>query len=297
MTPQRHKIPACAAERIGATGRPQKRKVDVPELLCDFAGFCGVAVTLHVLFILCGCVRSDFNLATQQEEYTITSDVKEVEMGRKIARRVRRELTVSADEPTQERVRRLGARIVAVCDRKDLVYTFTVVEDKDVNAFSLPGGYVFINDGLIKKTSSDDELAGVLAHEVAHITARHAIKRYESSLGLQIVQLATLASRQPAAAGGVGVAMRAAQLAYAREDELAADRLAVKYLRAAGFEPKAMLAFLEVIHDANQKQTAYLPRGVVRPQYGRTHPYVPERIREVKEAIFGVADYIDYLNQ
>ena len=190
----------------------------------------------------------------------------------------------------------IGRRLVAVCDRQELVYTFGVVDDQDVNAFSLPGGYVFINRGLIEKTASDDELAGVIAHEVAHIAARHAIKRYESSLGLQLVQLATLAARQGAVAQGVGVATRTAQLAYARQDELEADRLGVKYMKAAGFDPAAMLTFLEKIHALHQEKTSYLPHGVVRPQYGLTHPFVPERLRVVKEALFGVADYIDYLN-
>ncbi|MBI3322026.1 MAG: M48 family metalloprotease [Candidatus Omnitrophica bacterium] len=246
--------------------------------------------------LVAGCVRSNFNLATQQEEYTITSTEKEVELGRKLAHRIERELTVVADEPLQMRVRSIGERIAAVCDRKELIYHFAVVEDKEVNAFSLPGGYVFINDGLIKRTAGDDELAGVIAHEVAHIAARHAVKRYESSVGMQIVQLATLAARQRGAAQGVSVAMQAAQLAYARSDELEADRLAVKYMAAAGFAPKAMLAFLEKLHSLDWETPHYLPRGVVRPHYAMTHPYVPERIRAVKEELFGVADYLDYLN-
>ncbi len=252
---------------------------------------------LFFAVVLAGCVRSDFNLATQQEEYTITSTDKEVEMGRKIARRVAEELSLVQDESVQERVRSIGRRIVEVCDRQELIYHFAVVADEEeANAFSLPGGYVFLNSGLLKKAASDDELASVIAHEVAHITARHAVKRYESSLGLQIVQLASLAARSGSAARGVSVAARAAQLAYARGDELEADRLGVKYLQAAGFDPKAALTFLEKIHAVHQGKSAYLPRGVVRPQYGLTHPFVPERIRAVKEALFGVADYIDYLN-
>ena len=196
----------------------------------------------------------------------------------------------------QERVRVIGQRLAAVCDRQELVYRFAVVNDPEVNAFSLPGGWVFLHDGLVKKTASDDELAGVLAHEIAHIAARHSVKRYESSLGLQILQLATLAARQGAASRGVGVGLRAAQLAYARQDELEADQLSVKYMKAAGFDPTAMLSFLKTIQQVHSNRTTYLPRGVVRPQYGLTHPFVPERIRAVKEALYGVADYIDYLN-
>lgn len=246
--------------------------------------------------VLSGCVGSSFNLATQRQEYTITSTEKEIEVGRRVARRIEDEVTLLADEALQSRVRDLGQRLVAVCDRRELVYRFAVIEDEDVNAFSLPGGYVFVNDGLVKKASGDDELAGVLAHEIAHIAARHAVKRYESSLGMQIVQLASLAARQGRTAAGAGIAMQAAQLAYARQDELDADRLAVKYLQAAGFDARAMLTFLEKLHDLDRDTPHYLPRGVVRPHYALTHPYVPERLLAVKEALFGVADYLDYLN-
>ena len=249
-----------------------------------------------VVVCLSGCVRSNFNLATQQQEYTITSTEKEVALGRRVAQQVHKELPDVADEPLQQRVRAIGERIVAVCDRKELVYRFSVVQDDAVNAFSLPGGYVFINEGLIKKTSNDDELAGVIAHEVAHITARHAVKHYESQLGLQAAQLVTLATRQGEAARGISVLTQATQLAYSRRDELEADQLAVKYVKAAGFQPKAILTFLEKLQNVHRDKTNYLPAGVVRPQYALTHPYVTDRLRAVKEALFGSADYMDYLN-
>ena len=243
-----------------------------------------------------GCVRSNFNLATQRQDYTFTSTEKEVETGRKLARRVEREKTLVADEAMQQRVKRIGSRLAEVSDRRELVYSFAVIKDKDVNAFSLPGGYVFVNDGLLEITSNDDELAGVLAHEIAHVAARHAVSRFESALGMQLVQLATLAAGGGQAAGGLGVAAQAAQLAYSRDAELEADRLGVKYMNAAGFKPEAMLTFLKKLHEEDRGKSHYMPRGVVRPYYAVTHPFVPERITTVKEAIYGVADYIDYLN-
>ena len=243
-----------------------------------------------------GCVRSDFNLATQRQEYTLTSTAKEVDTGRRLARRVEKELGLVLDESVQQRVRDLGARLAAVSDRRDLIYSFAVVDDDELNAFSLPGGYIFVNSGILKEAASDDELAGVLAHEIAHVAARHSVKRFESGLGLQLATLAAVATGQGQAAHGVSVASQAAQLAYARQDELDADRLAVKYMKAAGFDPKAMLSFLEKLQERDRGRSHYLPRGIVRPYYAQTHPYVPERIRAVKEALYGVADYIDYLN-
>ncbi|MBI2884838.1 MAG: M48 family metalloprotease [Candidatus Omnitrophica bacterium] len=244
-----------------------------------------------------GCIGTNFNLATQRQEYTITSTDKEVEAGRKLAAQVERELTLVTDEPVQERVRRIGQRLAAVCDRRELVYSFAVVKDDEVNAFSLPGGYVFVNEGLVKLAANDDELAAVLAHEIGHVTARHAVKRFESQLGAQLIQLASLAAaRQGPAPQSVGVATQSMQLAYARQDELEADRLAVTYTTAAGFDSKAMLAFLDRMQEKDRTRSHYMPGRVVRPYYAMTHPFVPERRLAVKEALFGVADYLDYLN-
>ena len=245
--------------------------------------------------LLAGCLSSSFNLATQQLDYSMTSTAKEVALGSKMAQQVEAELPLLADDAVQQRVKAIGSRLAAVCDRQELVYSFAVIDDDQVNAFSLPGGYVYVNVGLIERTEREDELAAVLAHEVAHVTARHAVKRYEGRLGSQLVQLAALASKQRAARG-LSVAMQATRLAYARSDELEADRLAVKYLEAAGFDPGAMLTFLDKLHALHHERLHYMPRGIVRPQYATTHPFVPERRRAVKEALFGVADYLDYLN-
>lgn len=243
---------------------------------------------------LAGCA-SNFNLASQREDYTLVSTSREMEIGARLARQVEKELPLLADEAAQARVRSLGERLAAASDRHEVVYRYAVIDGDDVNAFSLPGGYVYVYSGLIKHTNSDDELAGVLAHETAHIAARHAMNRYEVGIGAQLLQLAILASRNRAAANA-GIAIQAARLSYARQDELEADRLGVKYMRAAGFDPKAMLTFLETLQGVNQDRAPhYMPR-LQRPQYAVTHPFVPERERAVKEALYGVADYIDYLN-
>ena len=240
-----------------------------------------------------GCVSTNYNLATQHQDITITSTGKEVEIGRKIAQRVEASLKVAADVPVQDRVRAIGDKLVAVCDRQEIIYSFTVVEDDDVNAFSLPGGYIFVHTGLIKAMANDDELAAVLAHEIGHVAARHAIRQYETSLGSQLASAATVLG---GAGPGVAVALQATRLAYSRQDELGADRLAVKYMPLAGYDPKAILSVLKTLRKESRKKLHYMPRGIIRPQYALTHPFVPERIRAVKETLFGVADYVDYLN-
>ena len=243
---------------------------------------------------LAGCA-SHYNLASRREDFTLVSTTREVETGARLARQVERELPQLADDATQARVRAIGERLAAVAERHEVVYRFGVIDEDEVNAFSLPGGWVYVYKGLIKKTASDDELAGVIAHEIAHVAARHAMNRYEAGLGAQLLQLAVIASRSPNAVGAT-IAAQAARLAYARQDELEADRLAVQYLRAAGYDPTAMLRFLDTLQEVHlEHKPRYMPR-LTRPQYALTHPFVAERQRTVKEALYGVADYIDYLN-
>jgi predicted Zn-dependent protease len=255
-------------------------------------------VALLLALAVAGCMpKTSYNVATRQQETTITSTEREVAIGRRLARDVEKEMGLVPDEAVQQRVKSIGARLAAVCERQELIYSFAAVDEEEVNAFSLPGGYVFVNEGLIDKTDNDDELAAVIAHEIAHVVARHSVKRFETGLGYQLAQIATIAvAREAGAARGVSLALQSARLAYSRQDELDADRLGAGYLKAAGFDPKAMLTFLDKLHDIHADKLHYMPRGVVRPQYAMSHPYIPDRVRAVKEALFGVADYIDYLN-
>lgn len=255
-----------------------------------------LSVSLLVLLMLvAGCGESSYNLATGRHDRFLMTTAKEVAMGRKIAKAVEKELEPTEHVEYQERVDTIGAQLVAVCDRKELEYRFKVLKSDEVNAFSLPGGFVYLFDTLVEKTKNNDELAGVIAHEIAHVAARHAARRYRSQLGMQIIQLATIAT-QSEAAEGVGIVLSATELSYARDEEIEADKLAVSYLKKAGFDPTAMLGFLETMHALSSQKNNYLPRGMLRPQYGRTHPYLPERRIAIKEELFGVADYIDYLN-
>lgn len=251
--------------------------------------------------ILSGCFspQYQYNLASQREEFTLTSDEREVRMGEAIAEQVLKKFKPLDDPATQERIRALGERLAAVCDRKSLLYHFTVIqyphdthvkEGDDVNAFAIPGGYVFVFEGLVKAAKDDDELAGVVAHEIGHIAARHPVKRYESSLGTTLVQALAGATRDARFARGVSAALGQLYLAYSREDELLADRLGVRYMKDAGFDPEGMLRFLQTLQEIHRRE--------IRPfSYFRTHPYIADRIRVVKEEAFGKIDFTDHINR
>ncbi|MDD5129117.1 MAG: Maf family nucleotide pyrophosphatase [Candidatus Omnitrophica bacterium] len=244
---------------------------------------------LATLF-LCGC-STEYNLATKQEEKYYYSTDKEVQMGRSIDLQVVKQYKISADPLQQKRVEDIGKKIAAVSDRKEIDYHFRVLEDEQVNAVSLPGGYVYVNSGLLDKVSNDDELACVLAHEVGHIVARHSIKKLQAMQGYSVLRL--LVAVAPGT-GDVGTAADAAftqfLLGYSREDELLADQLGARYAKLAGYDPRGMITFLGKLQDINRRMP------IQEKSYYKTHPYVPDRIRVVKEELGERIDFGDYIN-
>lgn len=212
-------------------------------------------------------------------------------MGRAVVKQVEKEYKVMDDPVYQRRVEDIGRKIVAVCDRKDINYYFGVLDDDEVNAFSLPGGFIYINKGLIDKVANDDELAGVIAHEVAHIVARHSIKKLQAMQGYNILSILIAGgTRSQGAVAAADEAFTQVMLGYAREDELLADQLSTRYLRAAGYKPEAMVEFLEKLDQVNKRRP-------LRPKtYYKTHPYVPDRVRVVKEELGERMTFTDYIN-
>lgn len=242
-----------------------------------------------LLFFLPGCA-SEYNLATQQQESLIYGTEKEVAIGDAVARQVEANYKLVADRDINDRCQRILDRIAEVSDRKDVVYSIRVIDEDPINAVSLPGGYVYIFKGLVDKIKTDDQLAGVIAHEVGHITARHAIKRLQASYGYMLLQVAAIQSGSGAAAQGVNALYTFTFLAYSRQDEFEADRLAVKYARKTGYDPKAMTEVLELIKNEEAK-------GPLRPvSYLRTHPYINERVAALNQEITGRLQFRDYLN-
>ncbi|HQP10004.1 MAG TPA: M48 family metallopeptidase, partial [Candidatus Omnitrophota bacterium] len=199
------------------------------------------------------------------------------------------EYAILSDIDVNERVETILARIAAVCDRKDLVYFIKVLDDDPINAVSLPGGYVYVFRGLIEKVGSDDELAGVIAHEVGHITARHGVKRMQAAYAAMVLQVASIPAGGRVASG-VNLAINSMFMEYSQEDEFEADRLAVKYLKKAGYDPRAMVTFFEKLKVEKDKEP------LRQYSYWRTHPYLSQRIAVVNQEVSGKLEFRDYLN-
>lgn len=186
----------------------------------------------------------------------------------------------------QAYVNEVGQKLAALSERPDLTWTFTVVNDTDVNAFALPGGYVYVTRGLLALASDEAELAGVLGHEIGHVTARHTAQRYSATaatnIGIQVLGVLSSA----AGVGGIeNIAAVGAELAlksYSRDQEMESDMLGVRYLTRAGYDPQAMVSFFEKL--SAQQRIEGLKAGDAnaadKNNLLATHPRTADRIEQ-----------------
>lgn len=221
----------------------------------------------------------------------------EVKMGREAAAENDKQVKLITDAKLLERVNKIGQEIAKVANTEEIPatwgtstvkqfnYTFKIVDDKDVNAYSLPGGFIYVNKGILDYMKSDDELAGVLAHEVAHASHHHMVKLIKEQGKMQTV--ATIAAALVALFGksnlqDVGTVAFAGQLymvaklnSYGVEAEKDADQAAVRYLLKTNYNPVGILTFMErLARDESRRPEQIL--GIYR-----THPPSPERARSL----------------
>ena len=207
-------------------------------------------------------------------------------IGRTVLRQLREQGSVLEDPEVAEYVTHLGQRIASQAHEGEHRFTFFVVNEDAINAFALPGGYVGINSGLITATRNESELAGVLAHEVAHVTQKHIARRIAGTGRTSMLATAAVLAAILLGAGGdaVPAAIMSAQglaiqeqINYTRANEYEADRVGMQYLVRAGFDPMGMSSFFEVL-----SRDAAMP-GTRLPEYIQTHPLTTTRIAETRD--------------
>ena len=239
---------------------------------------------LVISFTLSGCATT-YNPATGRKELILITTPVEVSLGNMIAAKISNQFKISKDSQKIKRMTEIGKKIAGVSDRRDLKYKFAVIEDESLNAFASPGGYVYINSGLIEK-ATDDELACVIGHEVGHVAARHIAKKLQAQIGYDI--LMNIAARRVGVAElqkAASISYNLIMLGYSREDELLSDRLGAKYAYKAGYDPFAMITFLEKLEEAKDGEM-----GLV---FLRSHPYASQRIKMLKREIPAIIEKAD----
>ena len=206
---------------------------------------------------------------------------KEIALGRQLAKEVEREARIVSDPTVAEFVNRLGQNLARSSDAA-VPISVKVIDSNEVNAFALPGGFLFVNTGLILKADTEAELAGVMAHEIAHVAARHATRQLSRANILNVASIPLIFMGGWAGYGvrqAAGLAVPMTFLKFSRGFEQEADRLAVQYLYRAGYDPPALIDFLEKLEALERKKPGTMS------QLFRSHPPISDRIVHTQKEI------------
>jgi predicted Zn-dependent protease len=247
------------------------------------------AFALALLGLLAPLGACTVNPATGQQSFTgFMSESEELRIGAQEHPKILREFGGAyEDAALADYVRRVGDSLARVSETPNLRYTFTVLNDDKVNAFALPGGYVYITRGLLALADNEAEMAGVLAHEIGHVVARHTAQRYSqamaANIGLTVLGVLGQAAGVPGAVGDLAQFGAAAALqSYSREQEMESDMLGVRYMTRVGYSPGAMNSFFRKMEAHDQLQAALegRPAGEDRYSIMSTHPRTSQRIEQ-----------------
>jgi len=245
-------------------------------------------LALLVTLLLAAC-QPVLNPARGTVEASLITPEQERALGAREHLKVLASFGGAYDDPAfSDYVARIGLRVVAASDVPDQLFTFTVLDSPVVNAFALPGGYVYVTRGLLALAEDEAEVAAVLAHEIGHVAARHAAERQQAALGAQLgaaaatilgaVLLGDKAADLVAQLAGLGASAWLA--GYSREQEREADRLAVRYLVRAGYDPAALARILSALEAWDGLRADLGEAGGAKvPEFLSTHPRTPERVR------------------
>jgi beta-barrel assembly-enhancing protease len=208
---------------------------------------------------------------------------KEIALGKRLAQEVERQAKIVDDPIVAEYVNRVGQNLVRNSDAK-VPFTIKVVDSEEVNAFALPGGFFFVNSGLILKADSESELAGVMAHEIAHVAARHGTRQATRGELAQIAMIAASIAVPYTWAGyaamqGANLAIPMGFLMFTRRMEREADYLGLQYMYKAGYDPTSFVDFFEKVQTMEKRKP-----GSVAKVFS-THPMTDDRIKASQDEI------------
>ena len=235
-----------------------------------------------VAFLFSGCAGlGAYNPATGKNEVIFLSTKEEIALGRQSHTEFMEEIALSKDSVLWEQINRIGPRLAQVSDRQDYSYQFYLVEGDDLNAFTTPGGNIYVYTGLMRALKTDDRIAGVIAHEIGHCAAKHVAKKFQKALGYNLIYSIALTAagdgNRQLVESGSGALMKLAFSAYSRKDEYEADRLGVKYTTLAGFNPHGLIEGFQILQSQEQ--------GPQTLTILRTHPQTKDRITALKNEV------------
>jgi predicted Zn-dependent protease len=232
-----------------------------------------------VLLVAGACAT---NPATGKKQLSLVSEGQEVQLGQQGAEEVRQSIGLYDDPKAQAYVAALGKRLLVHAQRPELPWSFQVVDDPTVNAFALPGGPIFVTRGILTHMNSEAELAGVMGHEIAHVTARHSVQQLSKAqlaqLGLGIGSILSPEIAQLGQLAGVGLQLLF--LKNGRDAESQADELGFGYMLAAGFDPRKMADLFVTLERVGESAG-----GSGLPEWLATHPNPGNRLEKTEQRV------------
>ena len=242
-------------------------------------------------FLLSGCVKAP---GTGRDQVIFLSEEKEIALGISAFRDVLRQARLSANPDINEMVNRVGRRIAAAADKTEYRWEFAVIQnDEMINAFALPGGKVAIYTGILKHTKTEDGLATVIAHEVAHALQRHGAERMSRGILDQIAQIGIIAGAATGtvdpqiALGAMNVYGLGVTLPHNRQQESEADYIGLRLMAKAGYDPRAAISFWERMSGCPRQMIGKFcfRSNAAIPEFLSTHPSDATRIQQIESWI------------
>lgn len=213
----------------------------------------------------------------------VPGTAQEVAMGNQYAQQVEQQLPMVRDLEVVRYINVLGDSIARVVDDRSLTWRFNVVDQSEINAFAVPGGHIYVNRGLIERTTTMSELAGVIGHEIAHVTQRHSMKQMaaaqRANIGLNVGCILAPSVCQGAAGTGISVLAQAGFAKFSRDDETDADKYSVTYVTRSGIDPRGMPSMFRILLRERERN----PSGV--EAWFASHPVEESRIRTAEVEI------------
>lgn len=232
------------------------------------------------LFLSAGCAGTKTGRVAADALVPVS---EENSLGRQVSSEVEQELTMHPNANVQQYVRKLGEQIVSVVNDvpSGIRFTFQVVDDpRTVNAFALPGGFIYVYSGLMAKMNTEAELAAVLSHEIAHVTRRHVAQRLVTLYGVDLLSKVALGNEPGVVTGIVAtVVEQGFLLRYSREQEIDADEVGLRYMVLANYNPYGFIDFFSLMQDQPSP-----------PEFLLTHPLPANRIKFMKSEIKKISD-------
>jgi predicted Zn-dependent protease len=219
------------------------------------------------------------NPATGKSEFSLMSEAQEIQLGQESDAQVKREMGVYENAELQRYVSDVGLRLARASERPNLPWHFTVVDEPAVNAFALPGGYIYITRGILPFLNDEEQMAGVLGHEIGHVTARHSAQQYTKATGagVGLMLLGIFVPETQSFQGAAETALSLLFLKYGRDDELQADRLGTQYTAKSGWDPRGVAGMLHTLERLDVASGE--SKGV--PNWLSTHPSPADRVQKV----------------